>query len=60
MAKEVEIIVKATDKASATFDKIWKSSNTFADKIKANLNTIKIASWIATTALIWIWKKHVG
>lgn len=52
MAKEVEIIVKATDQASKTFDDIWKKSNTFADKIKANLGKIKIYSWIATTALI--------
>ena len=44
MAKEVEIIVKATDQASSTFDKIGNKSNSFADKIKANLNTIRIAS----------------
>lgn len=56
MAKEVEIIVKATDHASSTFDKIGNKSNSFADKIKANLWKIKIASWIATTALIWIGK----
>lgn len=57
MAKEVEIIVKATDKASQTFDKIWKSSDSFSDKIKKNLTAIKVASWIATTALIAMWKK---
>lgn len=59
MAKEVEIIVKATDQASSTFDKIGNKSNSFADKIKANLNTIRIASWVATTALIAMWKKFI-
>lgn len=59
MSKEVEIIVTAKDKASETFDKIGKSSSSFADKVKANLWAIRVASWIATTALIAIWKKFV-
>lgn len=59
MAKEVEIIVTAKDQASATFDKIWNSSKSFSDKIKANMNTIKIASWIAFAWLVALWKQMV-
>lgn len=59
MAKEVEIIVTAKDQASATFDKIWNSSKSFSDKIKANMNTIKIASWIAFAWLLALWKQMV-
>lgn len=58
-SKSIDIVVNAKDNASGVFNGIAKNSASFADKIKANLNTIKIASWAMTAWLIAMWKKFV-
>lgn len=59
MAKEVEIIVSAKDNASWTMKKVGDSSKSMADKLKANLNTIRIASWLAFAGLVAVGKKFL-
>lgn len=51
MSKVVEIVVQAVDKASKTFDEVWKSSK----KLENALKSVKKYSWIAMTALAWVW-----
>lgn len=58
-SKSIDIVVNAKDNASGVFNGIAKNSASFADKIKANLNTIKIASWAMTAWLVAMWKKFV-
>ena len=50
-SKVLEIIVKATDQASKQFDDISKNSKKLSDSLK----DVKKYSWIATTALVWLW-----
>ena len=51
MSKVVEIVVQAVDKASKTFDEVWKSSK----KLESALKSVKKYSWIAMTALAGVW-----
>lgn len=51
MSKVVEVIVQAVDKASKTFDEVSKSSKKLEDALKS----VKKYSWIAMTALAWVW-----
>lgn len=51
MSKVVEVIVQAVDKASKTFDDVSKSSK----KLESALKSVKKYSWIAMTALAWVW-----
>jgi len=50
-SKVLEIIVKAKDQASQSFDQISKNSK----KLEDSLKNVKKYSWIATTALVWLW-----
>lgn len=50
-SKVLEIIVKATDQASKSFDEISKNSQKLSDSLK----NVKKYSGIATTALAWLW-----
>ena len=50
-SKVLEIIVKATDQASKQFDYISKKTK----KLSESLKDVKKYSWIATTALAWMW-----
>ena len=50
-SKVLEIIVKAKDQASKSFDEISKNSK----KLEDSLKNVKKYSWIATTALVWLW-----
>ena len=50
-SKVLEIIVKATDQASKSFDEISKNSQKLSDSLK----NVKKYSGIATTALVWLW-----
>lgn len=50
-SKVLEIIVKATDQASKQFDAISENSK----KLSESLKDVKKYSWIATTALVWLW-----
>lgn len=50
-SKVLEIIVKATDQASKSFDDISKNSQKLSDSLK----NVKKYSGIATTALVWLW-----
>lgn len=49
-SKVLEIIVKAKDQASKSFDEISKNSK----KLEDSLKNVKKYSWIATTALVWL------
>lgn len=49
-SKVLEIIVKAKDQASKSFDEISKNSK----KLEDSLKNVKKYSWIATTALAWL------
>ncbi len=53
MAKknEIEILINATDNASKQFDAVSKKSQSLSDSLK----NVKKYSWIATTALVWLW-----
>lgn len=51
MSKVVEIVVQAVDKASKTFDEVSKQSK----KLESALKSVKKYSWIAMTALAWVW-----
>jgi len=59
MAKEVEIIVTAKDKASATFEKIGDTSKASSEKIKSSMNAIRIASGVAFAWIVAVWKKFI-
>lgn len=50
-SKVLEIIVKAKDQASKSFDEISKNSK----KLEESLKNVKKYSGIATTALAWLW-----
>lgn len=50
-SKVLEIIVKATDQASKSFDAISKNSQKLSDSLK----DVKKYSWIATASLVWLW-----
>ena len=50
-SKVLEIIVKAKDQASKSFDEISKNSK----KLEESLKNVKKYSGIATTALVWLW-----
>ena len=49
-SKVLEIIVKAKDQASKSFEEISKNSK----KLEDSLKNVKKYSWIATTALVWL------
>lgn len=49
-SKVLEIIVKAKDQASKSFEEISKNSK----KLEDSLKNVKKYSWIATTALAWL------
>ena len=57
MAKknEIEILINATDNASKQFDNVSKKSQSLSDSLK----NVKKYSWIATTALVWLWSVMV-
>lgn len=48
---EIEILINATDNASEKFDEVSKHSKSLSDSLK----DVKKYSWIATTALVWLW-----
>ena len=48
---EIEILINATDNASKKFDEVSKHSKSLSDSLK----DVKKYSWIATTALVWLW-----
>ena len=50
-SKVLEIIVKAKDQASKSFEEISKNSQKLSDSLK----NVKKYSGIATTALVWLW-----
>ena len=50
-SKVLEIIVKATDQASKSFDAISQNSQKLSDSLK----DVKKYSWIATASLVWLW-----
>ena len=50
--KNIDIVVNAKDNASKAFDSL-------SDKIKKNLNTIKIASGAVSAWLVALWKKFL-
>jgi len=50
--KNIDIVINAKDNASKAFDTLW-------DKIKKNLNTIKIASGAVSAWLVALWKKFL-
>ena len=58
MAKQnvIEILIKATDNASKKFEEISKNSKKLSDSFK----DIRKYSWIATTALVWLWTVMVN
>jgi len=58
MAKQnvIEILIKATDNASKRFEEISKNSKKLSDSFK----DIRKYSWIATTALVWLWTVMVN
>jgi len=53
---EIEILVKATDNASKEFENISKNSQKMSDSLK----NVQKYSWIATTALVWLWTVMVN
>ena len=57
MAKknEIEVLINATDNASKEFDKVSKNTKKLSDSFK----DVKKYSWIATTALVWLWSVMV-
>ena len=57
MAKknEIEVLITATDNASKQFDNVSKKSQSLSDSLK----NVKKYSWIATTALVWLWSVMV-
>lgn len=50
--KNIDIVINAKDNASKAFDSLW-------DKIKKNLNTIKIASGAVSAWIVALWKKFL-
>ena len=53
---EIEILINATDNASKQFDAVSKKSQSLSDSLK----NVKKYSWIATTALVWLWTVMVN
>ena len=53
---EIEILINATDNASKKFDDVSKHSKSLSDSLK----DVKKYSWIATTALVWLWAVMVN
>lgn len=47
----IDIIISATDNASKQFDEVSKNTKKFTDSLK----DVRKYSWIATTALVWLW-----
>jgi hypothetical protein len=46
--KNIDIVVKAKDEASKTFDNIAQNSASFSEKVKANLTKISVVSTAIT------------
>lgn len=59
MAKEVDIIVKATDKASDVLSWVAKNSTKMADKINAVAKKVRNVTWAITAWIVAMWKKRV-
>lgn len=59
MAKEVDIIVKATDKASDVLSWISKNSTKMADKINEVAKKVRNVTWVVTAWIVAMWKKRV-
>jgi hypothetical protein len=59
MSKEVEIIVSAKDNASSTFNNVWSSAEKMSKKATVSFDKIRMASGIASVALIALWKKFI-
>lgn len=57
--KNIDIVVKAKDEASKTFDNIAQNSASFSEKVKANLTKISVVSTAITWGLVAMWKKFV-
>lgn len=57
--KNIDIVVKAKDEASKTFDNIAQNSASFSEKVKANLTKISVVSTAITWGLVAIGKKFV-
>lgn len=57
--KNIDIVVKAKDEASKTFDNIAQDSASFSEKVKANLTKISVVSTAITWGLVAMWKKFV-
>ena len=53
---EIEILINATDNASKQFDNVSKKSQSLSDSLK----NVQKYSWIATTALVWLWTVMVN
>ena len=52
----IEILINATDNASKKFEDISKNTKKLSDSFK----DVKKYSWIATTALVWLWTVMVN
>lgn len=52
----IDIIISATDNASKQFDEVSKNTKKFTDSLK----DVRKYSWIATTALVWLWSIMVN
>ena len=50
--KNIDIVINAKDNASKAFETLW-------DKIKKNLNTIRIASGAVSAWIVALWKKFL-
>lgn len=59
MAKEVDIIVKATDKASDVLSWISKNSTKMADKINEVAKKVRNVTWVVTAWIVAMWKKRI-
>ena len=57
--KNIDIVVKAKDEASKTFDNIAQNSASFSEKVKANLTKISVVSTAITWGLVAMWKKFI-
>ena len=52
----IEILINATDNASKKFEDISKNTKKLSDSFK----DVRKYSWIATTALVWLWTVMVN
>lgn len=52
----IDIIISATDNASKQFDEVSKNTKKFSESLK----DVRKYSWIATTALVWLWTVMVN